>query len=132
MGVSQVITLVERSETVNLWRRVGPLQVVSPKRLAYEHIKAYVDSDYSPQIVSLQRGAAVVVERQLAPASPAAGVTLAEMSPPPGLIVGAVVRGDRVFVPRGADRLEVGDTVILFVKEEELNTVRLLFPGSDE
>ena len=62
-------------------------------------------------------------------ASPAAGVTLAEMKPPRGLIVGAVVRGDKVFVPRGSDRLEVGDLVILFVSEEEFDTVKLLFPG---
>ena len=42
---------------------------------------------------------------------------------------GAVVRGERVFVPRGADRLEVGDDVILFVHQEHVPTVQLLFPG---
>ena len=53
------------------------------------------------------------------------------MKPPRGLRVGAVVREDRVFVPRGKDRLQVGDLVILFVKEDELDTVRLLFPSRD-
>jgi Trk K+ transport system NAD-binding subunit len=53
------------------------------------------------------------------------------MNMPRGVIVGAVVRGSRVFVPRGNDRLEVGDLVTLFVREEELDTVRLLFPGRD-
>jgi trk system potassium uptake protein TrkA len=56
-------------------------------------------------------------------------VTLAEMKPPRGLIVGAVERKGRVFVPRGKDRLEAGDLVILFVREEEMDTARLLFPG---
>jgi Trk K+ transport system NAD-binding subunit len=51
------------------------------------------------------------------------------MEAPRGLIVGAVVRDRKVFVPRGSDRLEAGDLVILFVQEEELDTVRLLFPG---
>jgi len=45
------------------------------------------------------------------------------------MIVGAVKRGEEVFVPRGNDRLETGDLVILFVHESELDTVRLLFPG---
>ena len=58
-------------------------------------------------------------------------VTLAEMSPPRGVIVGAVVRGDKVFVPSGPDRLEVGDVVILFVQEEHLPTIHLLFPGKE-
>ena len=70
-------------------------------------------------------------ERRLFDASPAAGVSLAEMSPPRGLIVGAVVRGNKVFVPRGPDRLEAGDLVILFVREEELGTVQLLFPARE-
>ena len=79
--------------------------------------------------LDLRRGAAQVVERRLYAASPAAGVSLAEMRPPRGLIVGAVVRNGKVFVPHGSDRLEVGDLVILFVREEELTTVQLLFPG---
>ena len=130
LGVPQVVALVERTETVRLWKRLGLMHVVSPRALAYERIQDYIESGYSPTIVSLQEGA-LVLERRLAAASPAAGVTLAEMSPPRGLIVGAVVRGDKVFVPRGKDRLEIGDLVILFVRQEELDTVRLLFPGRE-
>jgi trk system potassium uptake protein TrkA len=131
LGVPRVLALVQRSETSTLWRRMGLEEVFSPRQLAYERIKEYIESGYSANIVSLKRGHAVVMERELAPASPAAGVTLAEISPPHGLIVGAVVRGEKVFVPRGRDRLAVGDVVILFVHQEELDTVRLLFPGTD-
>ena len=131
LGVPQVVALVDRGETSHLWRRLGLMQVFSPRILAYERVHEYIDGGYSANIVSLRRGAAQVVERRLYEASPAAGVSLAEMSPPRGLIVGAVVRGRRVFVPRGPDRLEVGDLVILFVREEELPTVQLLFPGRD-
>lgn len=131
LGVPRVLALVQRSDTSRLWRRMGLEQVFSPRQLAYERIREYIDSGFSANIVSLKRGRAQVMERQLAEASPAAGVTLAEISPPRGLIVGAVVRGDKVFVPRGADRLEVGDLVILFVRQEELDTVRLLFPGRE-
>lgn len=131
LGVPQVVALVDRGETSHLWKRLGLLQVFSPRSLAYERVREYIESGYSANIVSLQRGQAQVVERRLFEASPAAGVTLAEMSPPRGLIVGAVVRGRKVFVPRGPDRLEAGDLVILFVREEELGTVQLLFPGRE-
>ena len=131
LDVETVIALVQRSESIPLWRKLGLVQVVSPRRIASERIHEYVSSGYSANIVSLKRGKAQVVERRLAAASPAAGVSLAEMSPPRGLIVGAVARGDRVFVPRGTDRLEVGDVVILFVQEEHLPTVNLLFPGRE-
>ncbi|MCP4662033.1 MAG: Trk system potassium transporter TrkA [bacterium] len=131
LEVPQVVALVARTETSHLWRKLGLMHVVSPRRLAYERIQEYIRSGYSANIVSLQHGAAQVVERRLAEASPAAGVTLAEMSPPRGFIVGAVVRGVKVFVPSGPDRLEVGDVVILFVQEEHLPTVHLLFPGKE-
>jgi trk system potassium uptake protein TrkA len=131
LEVPQVLALVQRAEASKLWGRLGLHDVFSPRTLAYEKIRDYIENNYSANIVSLQRGAAQILERRLAPASPAAGVTLAEMAAPRGLIVGAVARGDRVFVPRGPDRLEVGDLVILFVQEQELDTVRLLFPGRD-
>lgn len=129
IGVPQVAALVNRGESSHLWQRLGLRHVFSPRALAYERVREYIESGYSANIVSLKRGAAQVVERRLYEASPAAGVTLADMNPPRGLIVGAVVRGRKVFVPAGKDRLEVGDLVILFVREEELATVQLLFPG---
>ncbi len=129
LGVPQVLALVHHAETTQLWRRLGLQETFSPRVLARERIEEYIDSGYSSNIVSLQSGTAQVLERVLAPASPAAGVTLAEMRPPRGLIVGAVKRGEKVFVPHGPDRLEVGDLVILFVHEDEIDTVRLLFPG---
>jgi trk/ktr system potassium uptake protein len=129
LAVPQVVAMVDRGETSHLWQRLGLMQVFSPRTLAYERVREYIDGGYSANIVSLHRGAAQVIERRLYEASPAAGVTLAEISPPRGLIVGAVVRGRKAFVPRGPDRLEAGDLVILFVREEELPTVQLLFPG---
>ena len=132
LGVEQVVALVNRGETSHLWERLGLLQVFSPRALAYDRVREYIDSGYSVNIVSLRHGAAQVLERRLYEASPAAGVTLADINPPRGMIVGAVVRGRKVFVPRGADRLEVGDLVTLFVREEELGTVQLLFPGREQ
>ncbi len=131
LGVPKVIALVEKGETSYLWRRLGLVEVVSPRAIAHQRIQDYIDSGYSGNIVSLRQGKAVVLERVLVPASPAAGVTLAEFNPPRGVIVGAVVRGEKVFVPRGKDRLEAGDTVILFVQEDEMATINLLFPGRD-
>ncbi|MEM6797622.1 MAG: NAD-binding protein, partial [Acidobacteriota bacterium] len=131
LGIEKVITLVQRTETTQLWNRLGKIRAVSPRRLAAERIQRYIDGGYSPNIASLRRGSAQILERTLASASPAAGCSLAEIRPPRGMIVGAVVRGKKVFVPRGGDRLEVGDTIVLFVQDEHLPTVQLLFPGRE-
>jgi len=104
--------------------------VFSPRVLAYDRIQAYIEHGYSAHIVSLQKGAAQVIERRLISSSPAAGLKLSELKPPRGLIVAAVTRGDRVFIPHGGDRLEVDDQLTLFVHEDELGTVQSLFPGT--
>jgi len=132
LGVPTVIPVCHQAETSKLWKRLGLRKVFSPRSLAYARIREYIESGYSAKIVSLQRGAAQVIERRIAEMSPVAGATLSEMSPPRGLIVGAVVRGKSVFVPRGGDRLQVGDLVILFVHKDEVDKVHLLFPGRDE
>lgn len=129
LGVPEVIPLVHRAETSHLWRRLGLRQVFSPRALAHDRIRDYIASGYSSNIVSLVHGKAQVMERRIADVSPAAGATLAEMSAPRGLIVAAVARNGKVFVPRGNDRLEAGDLVILFVHQKELDTVNLIFPA---
>ncbi|MEM6453607.1 MAG: Trk system potassium transporter TrkA [Acidobacteriota bacterium] len=135
LGVGQVIALVAQGEASQLWQRLGPMRIVSPRSIAYERIRDYIARGYTANIVSLKQGEAQVLERVLSEASPAAGVTLAEMRPPRGLIVGAVVRGtgdrEKVFVPRGNDRLQAGDNVILFVHKDEIAMVHLLFPGKE-
>jgi trk system potassium uptake protein TrkA len=131
LEVPQVVALVQRGETSVLWRKLGLMKVVSPRAIAYRRIQEYIENDYSANIVSLRQGKAQVLERTLAEESPAAGVTLAEFNPPRGVIVGAVVRDERVFVPRGDDRLAAGDTVVLFVQQDEMPTVNLLFPGRE-
>ena len=132
LGVPQVVALVQQAETSTLWRKLGLIKVVSPRAMASRRIRDYIENDYSANIVSLRQGKAEVLERRLADESPAAGVTLAEFNPPRGIIVGAVVRGQKVFVPSGDDRLAAGDTVVLFVRQDEMPTVNLLFPGRDD
>ena len=131
LGVSEIIALVDRTETSLLWRKLDRIRIVSPRQIASERIRSYIRRGYSANIVSLQQGEAQVLERHLEPASPAVGVTLAEMGLPRGVIVAAIARGERVFVPAGRDRMEVGDTVILFVQKEHMATLHLLFPSRE-
>jgi Trk K+ transport system NAD-binding subunit len=83
-------------------------------------------------MISLEGGKLMVVQRTIHSASAVVGVSLEELSPPHGLLVGAVARGARVFVPTAQYRFETGDQAILFVHRSELPTVRLLFPGPEE
>lgn len=131
LGASQLTALVQKSETSTLWRKVALLDVVSPRTIAAERIRAYVDNDYEPHIVSFGSGEAEFLQRRVRPQSPACGETLENVEIPQGLIVAAVLRGGVATIPRGGHRLEAGDDVVLFVSRTEVGMVQLLFPGSD-
>jgi trk system potassium uptake protein TrkA len=131
LGVRELTALVQTSETSTLWRKVALLDVVSPRTTAAERIRSYIDNDYEAHIVSLENGAAEFIQRKVHPQSAAAGVRLAEVEIPQGLIVAAILRDGRASIPRGDDRLEVGDDVVLFVRREEVGMAQLVFPGPE-
>lgn len=131
LGVKNITALVERSETSTLWHKVGLLDIVSPRVVAAERIREYIDNDYQASIGTLDNAEARFVRRRVQAASPAAGARLADIMVPQGLIVAAILRGDEALVPGGDDRIEVGDEVILFVHRSELALVQLAFPGSE-
>ncbi len=130
-GARRIIALVDRSDTSTLWRKVGLLDVVSPRMVAAAQITEYIDNGFQRSIMSIEGGTARFVQRSVFPESPAAGATLAEISVPRGLIVAAILRDGIATVPRGNDQLVAGDDVILFVHQSELSTVHLVFPGPD-
>jgi trk system potassium uptake protein TrkA len=131
LGVPKITALVQKSETSSLWRKVGLVDVISPRTLAAERIQNYVDNHYEPHILSFETGAAQFMHRRIAAQSAAAGQRLAEIEIPQGLIVAAVLRDGKATVPRGDYKLEVGDEVILFVLQSEAGMANLVFPGSE-
>jgi trk system potassium uptake protein TrkA len=131
LGVEKLTALVQKSETSSLWRRVGLLDVVSPRAVAAERIRNYIRSGYAADILALEGGAAQFVQRRIEKRSAAAGGKLGDIEIPRGLIVAAVLRGGKAIIPNGDLRLEVGDEVIVFVLQSEAPLAHLLFPGSD-
>jgi trk system potassium uptake protein TrkA len=132
LGARQIVARVQRSDTSTLWRKAGLLDVVSPRMVAAEQIRDYIESGYQRRIMSLQNGTAQFVMRRVQSASAAAGGTLADITVPRGLIVAAVLRDGDAIIPNGSFQLRAGDDVVVFAHRSELATVQLLFPGADE
>jgi trk system potassium uptake protein TrkA len=131
LGVRKMTALVRKSDTSSLWRKVGLIDVVSPRTAAAERIRNYIESNYEPHIVSFASGAAQFMHRRVVEQSAAAGGTLDAIEIPQGLVVAAVIHNGRVIVPRGDQQLEVGDEVILFVRQSEAWMAQLVFPGPE-
>ncbi|MDA8057840.1 MAG: TrkA family potassium uptake protein [Actinomycetota bacterium] len=81
------------------------------------------------RLLRFDGGSAHLVEVTLADDSPAVGVTLAELGIPRDATIVAVVRDDRLVVPRGDTRLAVADEVLILVTAEAEDTVQQLLIG---
>ena len=77
--------------------------------------------------LQFQGGTAHLVEITLADDSPANDTAIAELAFPRDAVVVAVVRADRLIVPRGDTILQSGDEVLVLVTEDAEDAVHVLF-----
>ena len=82
------------------------------------------------RLLSFEGGRATLIEVTLATDSPAADHEIVDLKLPRDSTVVAVVRHDRVVVPRGDTRLLAGDEVLLMVTSESLEDVRKVLTGA--
>ncbi|HEY8545643.1 MAG TPA: TrkA family potassium uptake protein [Acidimicrobiales bacterium] len=82
------------------------------------------------RLLSFEGGRATLIEVTLADDSPAADQEIVDLKLPRDSTVVAVVRHDRVIVPRGDTRLLAGDEVLLMVTNESLEEVRKVLTGT--
>ncbi|HET6772425.1 MAG TPA: TrkA family potassium uptake protein [Acidimicrobiales bacterium] len=81
------------------------------------------------RLLSFEGGRASLIEVTLAGESPAADREIVELGFPRDSTVVAVLRNDRVIVPRGDTRLQAGDEVLVLVTAESIDDVRKLLTG---
>ena len=73
----------------------------------------------------VEQGAGRILELDVPPGYSAR--SLREMDPPRNSIIGAILRGSQAIVPRGNDRVQPGDRLIVFTTHAEADRVRNYF-----
>jgi len=125
MGVPQVIVRVEDPNFIAIFERVGIDIAVNPRRLIAEEIIKFTRGRIEKSL-SLEEDRAEVLEIEVSPHSPLIGVKLAAAQVPAGVLIGAIVRGERVIIPRGTDALQPGDHAIVFSTKEAARQIEKL------
>ena len=133
MGVPRLIVAVNRVDYVPLVEHVGIDHAVSPRILTGNRILALAGRVPIRSMAMLQGGKAEVVELQAEANSAAVNRAIGEeVRFPKGSLIGAIVRGSEVIVPRGGDMILPGDTVIAFALSEVVDALGEMFSGSRE
>jgi trk system potassium uptake protein TrkA len=82
------------------------------------------------RLLSFEGGRATLIEVTLAGESPAVESDIVGLDFPRDSTVVAVLRNDRVIVPRGDTRLQAGDEVLVLVTAESIDDVRRILTGT--
>jgi trk system potassium uptake protein TrkA len=134
MGARRVVSLINRRSYVDLVQS-GQIDIaLSPAQATIGTLLAHVRRGDVVAVHSLRRGAAEALEAVAHGDRKSCRMTgrrIEEIELPPGTLIGAVVRGEQVFMAHHDTRIEDGDHVIVFVSDKKnLPRVERLFQVS--
>ena len=125
LGVPKIITRVGRPTNLRLFERVGIDVALSARGAAVASILHQITGGPSRLLAVLEGGEARVLE--LTVPDTFVPQPLKSIGTPIDAIVGAILRGSAVIVPRGDDRLEPGDRIIVFSTRDAAARVQAYF-----
>jgi trk system potassium uptake protein len=130
-AVPRVVARVNHSKNQWLFTESWGVDVsVSTPQLLTALVEEAVSVGSLVRLLQFQGGMAHLVEITLAEDSPAAATAIADRGIPREATVVAVVRDDRLVVPRGDTVLQIGDEVLLLVTADAEDAIQMLFVGS--
>jgi len=127
LGARRVIPLIHRVDYMSLIERVGLDAAVSPRLSAVNAILRHVRRGHVESVATLKGTRAEAAEMVVRSHAPAVGRRVREIDFPEGAVLGAIVRGEKVILPRGEDMVLVDDRVIVFAIPNAVSKVERLF-----
>lgn len=125
LGVKRIITRADLLSNERLFEKVGIDVVRSARGAAVRTVLGMVDSAHTEMLAELEHGDAEVLELVLPDDLPP--VRLMDMKSGLFGIIGAIVRDERVIIPRGDDHVQGGDHLLVFCMSTEEERVRDFF-----
>jgi len=118
LGAGRAVVLVDNPALVDLVNQIGIDAIISPRVLVIGLALQHIRGGRVRTVAQLLEDRIEIVEAEIGKRSLLAKGTLSEVKLPRGALVAALKRGDRLLVPRGGDRAEPGDRVLLISTAE--------------
>ena len=128
LGVPKIVTRVSRPTNLRLFERVGIDVALSARGAAVASILHQITGGTSSLLAVLEHGEARVLELIVPPRFEPK--PLKDIGAPGDVIVGAILRGRNVIIPRGDDRIDPGDRIIVFSTGRAVERVQAYFSGT--
>ncbi|MCC8044705.1 MAG: Trk system potassium transporter TrkA [Clostridiales bacterium] len=128
-GQKKIITKVNRIAFDEVIRELDLDTIIHPKDITAEMIIRYaraMNNTYGSNVETLHKiidGKAEALEFIIRGQSRVTEATLQELPIRKGILVGCIYRGGKIIIPRGSDRMQIGDSVIIVTQEKGLKDI---------
>jgi len=126
-GCERAVTLINKTTYQPLVQPLGIDAVVSPRSITVSSILQHVRRGRIKAVHALREGFAEVIEAEALETSSLVNQPLKDIRFPPGVIVGAIVRGDEVIIPRPSTVVKPNDRVIILAEVGQVKKVEKMF-----
>ena len=133
LGAGKTITRINKLSYIPLVSSIGLDTVISARLSATRAILQHIRRGKIISVAPLKGEHAEAIEAEALSTSDIVNIPLSQIKFPKGALVGAVVRGDDIIIPRGDSVIQEKDRLIIFAlkkaipKLEKLLTVKLDF-----
>jgi len=118
LGAGRAVVLVDNPGLVDLVGQIGIDAIISPRLLVIGLALQHIRGGRVRSVAQLLEDQIEIVEVEVVKGSRLTRGTLSELRLPRGVLVAAMRRGEKLLVPRGPDRAEPGDYVLLITTTE--------------
>lgn len=131
LGVRKTIARINKSSYIPLVSAIGIDTVVTLRLSAVRAILQYIRRGKIISVVPLKGERAEVIDAEALETSDIVNTPLAELKFPKGALIGAITRGNKIFIPHGESIIRPKDRLIIFTlrkvipKLEKMLTVKL-------
>jgi trk system potassium uptake protein TrkA len=118
LGAGRAVVLVDNPGLVDLVGEIGIDAIISPRVLVIGLALQHIRGGRVRSVAQLLEDRIEIVEAEVVKGSRLTRATLSQLKLPRGVLVAAMRRGEKLLVPRGSDRAEPGDRVLLITTTE--------------
>ncbi len=129
-GCPMAIALVNDPTLVPLMGALDIDAYINPRATTVSSILRHIRHGRVRAIYSIGDAEAEVIEAQVLSTSPIAGRLVREIEFPEGVLMGALMKGEKVVKPTGDTRVEEGDVIALFCMSGDVPEVERLLQVS--
>ena len=129
-GCPMAIALVNDPTLLPLMEPLDIDAYINPRATTVSSILRHIRHGRVRGVYSIGDAEAEVIEAQILGTSPLAGQMIRDIDFPEGVLVGAVMKDDKVVKPTGSLRIDEGDVIVVFAMADDVPEVERLFQVS--